>query len=274
MLLGIRCAVAAGVALSQGVVVIEPGNQNKEETFMRMLHLTAYVFALALLICGAQRAQAQGVEHGWEMGGQFSAFSVTNGRANVTTVVPCIAPCALTTTTTTTEGRATDPGFGARVGYNVSRYFAVEAETNFFPRERGLSDNGFNGGRKTQGLFGVKVGRRYDKFGVFAKARPGFVRFSQGDFTSNGNACILSFPQPIGCFAPKGRTDFAFDAGGVLELYPSAHAFVRFDAGDTVLRSGDHLAPVTVPNRGTFAVGVGSNTTHNFQGSVGVGFRF
>lgn len=241
---------------------------------MRRTHLAAYFFALGILVCGARGAHAQDDSRGWEAGGQFSAFNVNNGRASVTTVVPCVAPCALTTVTTTAGGRATDYGLGGRVGYRVNRYFTVEAEADYFPRERALSDERFNGGRKTEGLFGVKVGRRYEHFGIFAKARPGFVNFSQGDLISNGNPCILSVPQPVGCFEAKGRTDFAFDAGGVVELYPSAHTIIRFDAGDTVLRSRDHLVPVTIPNRGTFVAGVGSSTTHNFQGGVGVGFRF
>src|SRR5918911_5567256 len=128
-------------------------------------------------------------DHPFEIGGQFSVLNATNGRGSVTTPVPCSpSPCTPGTTTTTTDGRTTEPGFGGRIGYNFNRYFAVEAEGNFFPRERSVNDTDFNGGRKTEGLFGVKVGRRFDEVGVFVKARPGFVHFDQGNLRPDLNA--------------------------------------------------------------------------------------
>ena len=68
--------------------------------------------------------------------------------------------------------------------------------------------------------------------------------------------------------------------GGVLELYTSRRTFIRFDAGDTVVLRDERLVAVGVnpsqglsiaPRRLAFVPG---DTTHNFQGSVGVGFRF
>jgi hypothetical protein len=246
---------------------------------MRRIHLATYFFALGLLLFGAQRAHAQTDARGWEAGGQFSIFNVTNGEATTATVVPCISsPCPVITATA--EQRRTEPGFGGRVGYNFNRYLSAEAEVNFFPRERALTDPEFTGGRKFQGLFGVKVGRRYEHVGLFAKARPGFVDFDEGDLRQRpGTACVAIFPPPLSCFESTARTDFAFDAGGVVELYPSAHAVIRFDAGDTVLRTGAHNIPgrtqisPTGPTFNTVLL-VPSETTHNFQGSVGFAFRF
>jgi Outer membrane protein beta-barrel domain len=243
-------------------------NKIKEETFMRRTHLAAYFFALGILICGGGRARAQDDSRGWEAGGQFSAFNVTNGKTPSSTFV------------VGADQRGTEPGFGGRVGYNFNRYLAAEAEFNFFPRERALDDAKFTGGRKLQGLFGVKVGRRFQHFGVFAKARPGFVHFKDGDlqFPAN-NGCILIFPPPLACFESVGRTDFAFDAGGVVEFYTSRHAVIRIDAGDTVLHSRAHNIPgreqdtPTGPTLPTIFV-VPAATTHNFQGSVGFAYRF
>ena len=63
---------------------------------MRRLHLTAYFFALGLLLCGAQRAPAQTDARGWEAGGQFSAFNVTNGKGTIPVGVVCLdLPCVL-----------------------------------------------------------------------------------------------------------------------------------------------------------------------------------
>lgn len=244
---------------------------------MPRLHLTAYVFALGLLLCGAQVAQAQGAEQRWEAGGQFSVFDVASGRSTAVAVECVKPPCPLGTTRNINQ-RATEPGFGGRIGYSVNRYFTVEAEANYFPRERALTDPDFTGGRKWQGLFGVKVGRRYDRVGVFAKARPGFVNFKEGDLRDRA-ACVALFPPPLACFQAEGRTDFAFDVGGVFELYPSAHTAVRFDAGDTVLRTRAHNVPAEIqfsPSGPVFLTVLASPaaTTHNFQGSVGFGFRF
>lgn len=235
---------------------------------MRRTHLAAYFFALGILVCGARAARAQDDSRGWEAGGQFSAFNVTNGKTPSSTFVAGA------------DQRGTEPGFGGRVGYNFNRYLAAEAEFNFFPRERALNDAKFTGGRKLQGLFGVKLGRRSEHFGLFAKARPGFVRFKDGDlqFPANGG-CVLIFPPPLACFESVGRTDFAFDVGGVVELYASRHAVIRFDAGDTVLRSRAHNIPALeqfTPTGPLFPTidGVPAATTHNFQGSVGFAYRF
>ncbi len=87
--------------------------------------------------------------------------------------------------------------------------------------------------------------------------------------------CITIFPPPLACFdaGGGGRTDFALDLGGVVELYPSSRTILRFDAGDTILRSGTHNVPVRTPFFDVVAP-VPDRTTHNFQGSVGFGFRF
>jgi hypothetical protein len=213
----------------------------------------------------------------FEVGGQFSVLNVSNGRADVTTVLPCIIPpCPVATFTS--AGRQAEPGLGARVGYNLTRNIALEAEGNFFPRERE-----FAGGRKSQGLFGVKAGKRFEQVGVFAKARPGFVRFGEGDLSRPrpDTACIAVVPPPAGCFEATPQTHFAFDVGGVFEYYPSPRTLIRFDAGDTLVRLGEHRVPVVLnPADGVSAparVVVGrapSETTHNFQGGIGFGIRF
>lgn len=245
-----------------------------------MRRKTLFTFTVTLFFSlNLQSAHAQTEAAGKiEVGGQFSAFNVMPGRASVTRTLPCfIPPCPVVTDST--GERSTEPGFGGRIGYNVTEYFTVEAEGNFFPRERE-----FAGGRKIQGLFGVKAGRRFEQVGVFAKARPGFVRFSEGDLSQPrmGVACVFVIPAPAACYEPTARTDFAFDVGGVLELYPTRRTIIRFDAGNTIIRLGEHRAPVVInPQPGLTAlpsqVVVGSapsDTVHNFQGSIGFGFRF
>ncbi len=168
------------------------------------------------------------------------------------------------------DGEKNEPGFGGRLGYNFNHYFALEAEADYFPRDRDA-----DGARKAQVLAGAKVGKRFEKFGLFGKARPGFVRFSQGDYRLIG-ACVTIFPAPITCFESEPKTNFALDLGGVVEFYPSQKTIVRFDAGDTMIFFGDRrvvLADENIPPRLTVSTR-GSETRHNLQISAGFGFRF
>lgn len=209
-----------------------------------------------------QPARAQLDEKKLEIGGQLSFLQVPTLTATSCVTIFC-PPSALTRDT------HTDFGFGGRFGYNATTYLTLEAEMNFFPRDRDLE-----GGRKVQGLFGAKAGRRFEKAGIFAKARPGFVRFSRGDFIGSPlGICPAVFPLPIGCFQPVAKTNFALDIGGVAELYPSPNTIIRLDAGDTIIRFGDRRAAAN-SNSGLGVVPLAAETKHNLQLSVGFGYRF
>ncbi len=181
----------------------------------------------------------------------------------------------------------TEPGFGGRFTYNINSHLAVEAEMNFFPRERrvekqifGFGGEVLQGGRKTQGLFGIKAGARRERIGVFGKVRPGFVHFSH--FERQGFVCALLGPTPCPPNPPPvfSETDFALDLGGVVELYPSRRAVVRFDLGDTIIHSGSgeviELPGTRQSLQGPFrsVIDITRSTSHNLQFSVGIGFRF
>lgn len=227
------------------------------------MFLAAIVTVFSLHI---QQARAQSDEKKLEIGGQFSFLQVPTLTANSTGIVCVTIPCP---TTALTRDTHTDFGFGPRVGYNVTTYLTLEAEMNFFPRDRDLE-----GGRKVQGLFGAKAGKRFEKAGIFAKARPGFVRFRRGDFIGSPlGICPAIFPLPIGCFQPVSKTNFAIDIGGVAELYPSTNTIIRLDAGDTIIRFGDRR--VAANSNGSLGVEpVAAETKHNLQLSVGFGYRF
>jgi hypothetical protein len=136
----------------------------------------------------------------------------------------------------------TDNGVGGRITYNLSDNFGLESEFNFFPQERANFANGtsLTGSRRSQGLFGAKYGIRSEKFGIFGKIRPGFIRFGEGS-------------SPIGVSA----TEFALDIGGVFELYPTRPVALRFDVGNTLIRYGSR-----------------DFTSNNLQISTGVALRF
>ena len=168
----------------------------------------------------------------------------------------------------TSLNSTTEPGLGGRLTFNVTDHVALEAEVNFFPREDGVSTN-LTGGRITQGLFGVKAGKRFEKVGVFAKVRPGFISYGRTITGVNAN-----LPPPSG-FQFGRTTYFAIDIGGVVELYPSRRVIIRFDAGDTIIRypAQDVPSPLQVfpPPPPTHIPGFHK---HNFQFSSGVGIRF
>lgn len=138
-------------------------------------------------------------------------------------------------------------GVGGRFTYNLGEYAALDAELVHYPESSG------NFG-ETQGLLGVKAGRRFGRvIGVFAKARPGFLKL--------GPAVAARTPA-------LGETRFALDLGGVVELYPSRRSIVRVDVGDTIIPLGD--TPINSALRPPRSFG----TTHNKQTTFGIGYRF
>lgn len=174
-------------------------------------------------------------------------------------------------------GGKTEAGFGGRFTFNFNRSLAVEAEGNFFPHNCRACTNE-NVGNLAQGFFGVKAGKRFRKFGLFGKARPGVASFSGGEF----NIEILPTPPgtfPVFVINRSRATNFAFDVGGVIELYHSRRIFTRFDGGDTIIRYPQHtfnsffFDPVTGAVT-TFPFTRPADTRHNFQFSAGIGIRF
>ena len=170
-------------------------------------------------------------------------------------------------------GIKSEAGIGGRFTFNLNKNFALETAGYWFPRN---CFDCFNNGHITEVVGGLKAGKRYNTWGIFAKARPGVVSYSKGRFN------FLSAPQnpafPF-IFEVKPLTNFAADLGGVLEFYPSRRIVTRFDIGDTIVHIRQQsrndirfdpatntyfLLPVILPGR----------TTHNFQFSASVGFRW
>jgi len=168
----------------------------------------------------------------------------------------------------------TEPGVGGRVTYNLTDNIALEAQFDFFPN--GQRFRGFrNGGRIAQGLFGVKAGKRFEKFGIFGKVRPGLTSFSAG---REETIVLPGAPDPVFGPAfdsiPHRETRFATDVGAVLEFYPSRRIVTRFDAGDTIIRYGDTTGALLDRTGIVGQFPISGEVRHNFQFSAGVGFRF
>jgi len=170
-----------------------------------------------------------------------------------------------------------ESGIGGRFTVNINRYLAVESEVNFTPSTpthnellwAGITPTRrSSGGEKTQFLVGVKSGYRWKRFGIFAKARPGFIRFNA--FNSVDAKYVL--PSPTGgppvdvllFLSEKPATFFNMDIGGVFEYYTSKRTMIRFDIGDTIIHYNAQKPRDVNP---TF-------TRHNPQMNLGFGFRF
>jgi hypothetical protein len=212
-----------------------------KKTFSALLSLVA----LSLLGCVAARAQTVPDDPPRrEVGVHFSALTLT----------PSV-------------GYRTEIGFGGRITFNLNRNVALEAETTFFPNS-GRSVESRASGRAFQGLFGVKAGRRWEKFGVFAKARPGFISFSRGrEVLDTTSGSFFVFDQ-------ERATHFAADVGGVLELYVTRRWITRFDVGDTIIRYGKQTVATGAPPPFQQTFTIPDNTRHNLQVNAGIGYRF
>lgn len=196
---------------------------------MTKLFLYYCAVLLAVVFLSASAAQAQTDLEKFEVGVHYTALQVS-------------------------EKGDHDSGLGLRFTYNLNEYIGLEAEGNALPQTR---EGG--GNNETQGFFGVRAGIRKEKFGIFAKARPGFTTFN-----------LLGINPGVNTFE-QGHTRFSMDVGGVVEYYPTNHVSVRFDAGDTMIhyKPGDFFYQrLDEPNPVT------KQLSHNLQIMVGVAYRF
>ena len=111
----------------------------------------------------------------------------------------------------------------------------------------------------------VTAGPRLNRVRPFVRAGAGFLRSSAAP---QPLVCIAIFPPPLNCLLAAGDTMPAFDLGGGVEVSTSASTFLRFDAGDRILKyPGPTFGPADeVSDEGFFG--------HAFRFSLGGGIRF
>jgi Outer membrane protein beta-barrel domain len=221
------------------------------------------ILFLILIFSGAVNAQDEEVKK-FEIGAQFTLLS--RNKPTPLFQSPTIVPDDFEDSIRL--------GFGGRFTYNLTNNVALEAEGNFFPGNDNFdTDLSVPAGEIFQAQFGVKAGKRFSKFGIFGKARPGFVTFFKASRMTGTTTINFNNQQfTHGLFTTGKETDFSMDVGGVVEFYPSRRIVTRIDFGDTIIRYGEY-------RRESFVVSVPfltrpPETKHNFQFSAGVGFRF
>ena len=174
----------------------------------------------------------------------------------------------------------TEPGFGGRFTFNLTDNIALEAEGNFYPRDLAgdfLTTLPNPSGHMFQGQFGAKIGKRFSKWGIFGKARPGFVGFTKVSELVSTQTINVQFanqiiPVTVGQFRVAKQLYPSIDIGGVVEFYMSRRWIARFDIGDTVIRYGEVAAQgFSLTNQ---IVRRPRETHHNLQFTAGIGYRF
>lgn len=151
---------------------------------------------------------------------------------------------------------------GGRFTWNWLSHLALEGEYDSTLKSPVDATN-FEGGYFSQGLFGVKSGVRRRTWGVFARFRPGFIRYSAAI------ASVVSKPGSV-TFTRAPLRDAAYDLGGGAEFFMSRHWLFRYDAGVVFVHEGKRSfefngQPSTL---GSFT------TKNNFESQVSVAFRF
>jgi hypothetical protein len=174
----------------------------------------------------------------WEIGTQYSNVSL-----------PLIS-----NTCSEAACRKNLSGLGFNFDYNFTRGVAFDSTLNIIPGQQGTKP-------MMEGLFGGRIGARYEHFGVFAKIRPGFIYYESA--------------MPIqGETAAASLTRFAADLGGIVEYYTGHNSTLRFDVGTTLVR---YLTNHQDPHQyqlGSLLSNQYIVTQGNFQISTGYAYRF
>jgi hypothetical protein len=161
------------------------------------------------------------------------------------------------------EFKGTDLGVGGRLTWKPTTTVGLDAEFNWYPGEFPDTTIPFSS-RRIEGLVGVNAGPRINRLRPFVRAAAGVLHTADnGPF-----ACIAIFPPPLACLMAAGDTLPAFDIGGGIDVSMSRNTFLRFDAGDRILKyPGPTFGPADeISEDGFFG--------HAFRFTLGGGWRF
>jgi hypothetical protein len=160
------------------------------------------------------------------------------------------------------EFNESDIGVGGRLSWHPGGLVGIEGELGLFSGD--FAGRPAFSRRRIEGLFGITAGPRVGRLRVFAKARPGFVRFNEAP---QPFACILIFPPPLSCAMAGGETVGAIDLGGGAEWSIGRNA-LRIDVGDRMMRyPGPALSSDRTAHEESFF-------GHDLRVAIGAGFGF
>jgi len=133
-------------------------------------------------------------------------------------------------------GSATDIGIGGTFTYNLNRLLALDSQLDEYTTNVDALKSLQFGGRAVAFSFGVKGGLRKRRFGIYFKARPGLLTFSDALVSE------AVFGQP----GTKRITHATLDVAGSAEYNLSRRIILSADFGPLLVRYGDALL-ATVP---------------------------
>jgi hypothetical protein len=174
----------------------------------------------------------------WEIGSQYTNISLP----------------VLTKDCSSGSCRKNLSGVGFNLDYNITRWIALDSTLNFVPGQQGSKP-------MVEGLFGAKIGERFQHWGIYGKVRPGFI-FYENALPGGGD------------YTPTSLTRFAWDFGGVVELYPARNSTIRFDVGTTLVRYLDNHPDTKPYPLGSYLSTQYIVTQGNFQVSTSYTYRF
>ena len=165
--------------------------------------------------------------------------------------------------TVSSEFDTTDIGISGRFGWRLTPLFGLEGELGVYPGD--LPERPAISRGRIEVLAGVTAGPTLGRVRPFGRLRPGIVGFQAAP---GPIACLLIFPPPLACTMAAGRTLFALDVGGGLEVVTTSRTFVRVDVGDRLVK---YPGPVFTSDRTVRTDGFFS---HDFRVAAGGGLRF
>jgi hypothetical protein len=112
--------------------------------------------------------------------------------------------------------RQNNSGFGSSFTLNFTRNIGLDNSVSLLPAQGGSRG-------MIEGLFGLRLGERFEHWGIFGKVRPGFIYYQE------------AMPG-LGGDQSTSLTRFAWDFGGIVEIYPNRRSSLRFDVGTTIVR--------------------------------------
>lgn len=221
---------------------------------MRRLWLSSAPLFVSLGFYGSTcpAAGAQQEFRRFEIGAQLSTISLTNATETTSDVIP---------------------GFGGRLGINLTRWIALDTQLDFFP-QRVASFPQFQGGRTLQLVSGAR-GKLFQskKLAVYGLLRPGLIHFT-GAFTNENITLVPGTTNQFIITAQKGpATHFMLDLGGGIEFYPARRWIARIEiAGDLYATPNTPVSQPMLPN-GSHFLPIPGQIERTWRLSAGLGYR-
>ena len=130
------------------------------------------------------------------------------------------------------EFEGTDFAIGGRLTWKPVAVIGVDADLSWYPSDYPGERIAFSGNR-LEGLFGVTVGPRLNRWRPFGKAAAGFLRSSEAP---QPFPCIAIFPPPLSCLMAAGHTMTTFEFGAGVEFDVTGRTYLRVDGSVRTLK--------------------------------------